>query len=99
METYGWTGIALANIDTQPANMTLTAIDDSRGKVTEDRVQVGPGVKTAGMVEKVFRSDPNRARYSYLACDRGILSFSVSGSDDGQMPDGLPLLCEHIRQR
>jgi len=99
MERDGWTGIAFVNIDTQPASVTLTAIDENGNRIGEEHLEVNPGVKTVGMVDQVFHVDLTSARYFYFACDRKILSFSVSGSADGQMLDGLPSLGEYIRQR
>ncbi len=97
MERDGWTGLAFLNISEGEANVTLSALDENGNKVTEERLQVGPGVKTVDMVDRVFHGDLLKARYFTFTSDRKILAFSVSGSSDGQMLDGLPSLGWYTR--
>ena len=56
-----------------------------------------PGVKVIGMVWEVFKADIADARYFYFFSDKKVVAFSVSGSSDNQMLDGLPSLAEYIQ--
>jgi hypothetical protein len=97
MERDGWTGLAFVNISEGEASVTLAAFNENGNKVAEEHLKVGSGVKTVGMVDQVFHSDVTEARYFSFSSDRLILAFSVSGSADGLMLDGLPSLGWYIR--
>jgi pimeloyl-ACP methyl ester carboxylesterase len=97
MEQDGWTGLAFVNISEGDASVTLAALDENGNKIAEERLQVGSGVKTVGMVGQIFHGDLSRARYFSFSSDKLVLAFSVSGSADGQMLDGLPSLAWYIR--
>jgi hypothetical protein len=98
MEKDGWTGLAFLNVDSSAANVTLTAIDENGQKVAEEVMPaLEPGVKVIGMVWQVFKADISSARYFYFSSDKKVVAFSVSGSSDNQMLDGLPSLAEYIR--
>jgi hypothetical protein len=97
MERDGWTGLAFVNISAGEASVTLAAFNENGNKVAEEHLKVGSGVKSVGMVDQVFHSDVTEARYFSFSSDRLILAFSVSGSADGLMLDGLPSLGWYIR--
>jgi hypothetical protein len=97
MERDGWTGLAFVNISDGEAGVTLVASDENGNKVAEEHLKVGSGVKTIGMVDQVFHGDLTKARFFSFSSDRLILGFTVSGSTDGLMLDGLPSLGWYIR--
>lgn len=98
MEDDGWTGLAFLNVDDAAAHVTLTAIAENGQKVAEEVMpSLEPGVKVVGMVWEVFKTDISAARYFYFSSDKKVVAFSVSGSSDNQMLDGLPSLAEYIR--
>ena len=97
METDGWTGLALINIESTPAAVTLTATDENGGKVNEQNLTVGPGAKVLGLVSELFHGDLSKARFFSFSSDKKLLGFSVSGSADGQKLDGLPSLPEYVK--
>ena len=97
MERDGWTGLAFVNISDQEVIVKLTAFDENGTKVAEESMQIDPGVKTIGVLEQIFPGDISSARYFCFSSDQKILAFSVSGSSDGLMLDGLPSLDWYIR--
>lgn len=60
-------------------------------------MQIDQRDKTIGVLEQIFPGDISSARYFYFSADQKILAFSVSGSSDGLMLDGLPSLDWYIR--
>jgi hypothetical protein len=97
MDNDGWTGLAFLNVDSETANMRFTAIGESGQKVGEEAISLAPGVKTVAIVWQFFHTDISNARYFYFSSDKKIVAFSVSGSSDGQMLDGIPVLSEYLR--
>ena len=97
MERNGWTGLAFVNIDAATAGVTLTAKDENGVKVAEEKLTVNAGVKTLGLIEQLFHTDIRNACYFSFSSDKKILAFSVSGSGDGLMLDGLAAEAEYIR--
>jgi hypothetical protein len=96
MEKDGWTGIAFVNVGTVTATVTLTAYDDNGNQVASTTLPVAPGKKFVGMVDQLFKSDLSNATYCRYSSDRNLLGFTVSGSSDGQMLDGLHALSDYI---
>ncbi len=96
MEKDGWTGIAFVNVDTVGAVVTLTAWDDNGNQIAETHLSLSPGKKFVGMVDELFKSDLSRATHCRYSSDRKLLGFSVSGSADGQMLDGLHGLDDYV---
>ncbi len=98
MESDGYIGLAFLNVDASAANVTLTAYDENGQKVAEETMpSLEPGVKVVGLVWQIFKTDIANARYFYFTSDKRIVAFTVSGSSDGQMLDGLPSLSEYIK--
>jgi hypothetical protein len=97
MEQEGWTGLAFVNIEATAATVSLTAMDENGVTVGEERLTVNPGEKILGLVEELFHFDLKNARYFCFSSDKKVLGFSVSGSGDGAMLDGLPSLAEYIK--
>ena len=96
MEKDGWTGIAFVNTETGDATVDLTASDESGAPVAARTLLLRPGEKFVGMVDQLFSSDLTNAQYFRFKSDRNVLGFTVSGSADGQMLDGLHCLDKYI---
>jgi len=98
MEKDGWTGIAFVNIESAAAAVKLTAMDASGSQVASATLTLTPGKKYVGMVNQLFTGDLSAARYVKYTSDRLLLGFTVSGSSDGQMLDGLHCLPQYTYQ-
>jgi hypothetical protein len=98
MEQDGWTGIAFVNVETTSATVTLTATDANGNEVSSATLTLTPGKKYVGMVNQLFSGNLSAARYFKYVSDKRILGFTVSGSSDGQMLDGLPCLGQYVYQ-
>ena len=96
MEKDGWTGIAFVNVDTVTSTAALTAWDDNGNQVAATTLPLTPGQKFVGMVDQLFKSDLTNATYFRYSSDKKVLGFTVSGSADGQMLDGLHALGDYI---
>ncbi len=96
IEKDGWTGIAFVNVDTVAASVTLTAWDDNGNQVASTTLSLAPGQKSVGMVDQLFKTDVRNATYCRYSSEKNLLGFTVSGSSDGQMLDGLHALGEYI---
>ncbi len=96
IEEYGWSGIAFVNVDTLTASVTLTAYDDNGNQVAATTLTLTPGQKSLGLADQLFQSDIRNATYVKYSSDRKLLGFTVSGSADGQMLDGLHALGDYI---
>jgi hypothetical protein len=98
MEQDGYTGLAFLNVDSSAAYVTLQAFADNGQKVGEEVMPaLEPGVKVVGLVHQIFKTDIRDARYFCFTSDRKVVGFSVSGSEDGLMLDGMPSLGEYIK--
>jgi pimeloyl-ACP methyl ester carboxylesterase len=97
IEDDGYTGIAFVNVDIGDATVELIALDANGGQVATATVKLRPGQKYASLVNQLFPVDLTNARYFKFESDKNLLSFTVSGSDDGQMLDGLHCLGDYIR--
>jgi hypothetical protein len=98
MELDGWTGIAFVNVEATSATVTLTATDANGNGVSSTTLTLTPGKKYVGMVNQLFSGNLSAARYFKYVSDKRILGFTVSGSSDGQMLDGLPCLGQYVYQ-
>lgn len=96
MEKDGWTGIAFVNTETSDATVTLTACDENGSQVATKTLPLSPGRKSVGMVDQLFSADLKNAKYFKFKSDRNVLGFTVSGSADGLMLDGLHCLVNYI---
>jgi hypothetical protein len=100
VEKDGWTGIAFVNVGSDTANISLLAYDDTGTPAGKGTVQLAPGHKYLGMVDKLFAgSDLTKLSYFRFSSDQKLAGFTVSGSSDGLMLDGLQSLGNYIRQR
>jgi hypothetical protein len=72
-------------------------MDENGNKVDEQKLTVSSGAKILGLVSQLFHADLGRARYFCFSSDKKLLGFSVSGTADGQMLDGLPSLPEYVK--
>ena len=96
MENDGWTGIAFVNVGAAPVSVALTAWSDNGNQVAATTLSLAPGQKYVGMVGQLFNSDLTNATYVRYSTDKKLLGFTVSGSGDGQMLDGLHALGDYI---
>jgi hypothetical protein len=96
-EQDGWTGIAFVNTSSEQASVRLTACDDNGVNVAEGNLSLPSGEKISAVMEQIFHSDISNARYFYFSSDKKLVAFTVCGSSDGQMLDGLPALGWYIR--
>jgi hypothetical protein len=85
------------NIGNSQAQVKLTAHDENGLAVEEQTLPVQPGVKVVGLMDQLFHGDISRARCFSFSSDQMVVAFSVNGSGDGQMLDGLPALDRYLR--
>ena len=97
MEQDGYTGLAFVNTGDREATVILVAYDENGGKVEEQNLPVPAGGKVVGLTDQVFHSDISNARFFSFTSDQKVVAFTVSGSGDGQMLDGLPALERYTR--
>ncbi len=97
METDGWTGIACVNTEASAATVVLKAFDENGNKVAEKSHSVSPGEQMIGIIFQLFDTDISSARYFSFTSDKEIIGFSISGSEDGLMLDGLMNLPRYVR--
>ena len=97
MERDGWTGLAFINIGNEPANVKVCAYGEDGAKIVEESLMVEPGKKIIGLMDQVFPGDISNARFFSFTADQKVIAFSVSGSSDGEMLDGLPTLGSYLR--
>ncbi len=97
MEQYGWTGIAFVNVDTADATITLSAVDENGNLVASEVTQLAAGKKSVMLVEQLFHANITQAKYFKYDSDRQLLGFTISGSGDGLMLDGLPAMPQFSR--
>ncbi len=89
-DNQGWTGIAYVNPGSRPIHVTMKAIND-KGDIIDNRtISVAAGAKVIGTAEELFDVDISKATYIRYYADGDIIGFSLNGSDDGKMLDGLP---------
>jgi hypothetical protein len=96
VETDGWTGIAFVNADSATAGVRLTAMDDGGTPVATASFTLTPGQKYVALVSELFRFDAARASYISYVSDKKLVGFTVSGSGNGQMLDGLHSLGQYV---
>jgi hypothetical protein len=96
MEQDGWTGIAFVNVETSAATVKLAAMDANGNQVSSATLTLAPGKKTVGMTGELFKGDLSAAKYFRYTSDKLLLGFTVSGSSDSQMLDGLHCLPNYI---
>jgi len=96
MEQDGYTGIAFVNVETSAATVNLAAIDANGNQISSTSLPLAPGKKIVGMVTELFSGDLSAAKYFKYTSDKLLIGFTVSGSSDGQMLDGLHCLPNYI---
>jgi hypothetical protein len=96
VENEGWTGIAFVNVDTAKANVTLTGSDDAGNQVAEVSIGLAPGIKSIALIGELFKLDAARITYVRWVSDKKIVGFTVSGSADATMLDGLHSLGQYV---
>jgi hypothetical protein len=91
-----YTGIAFVNVEAGNATVGLSAIDANGNQVAARMVMLNPGQKSVGLVNQLFEADVTNARYIKFTSDRNVLGFTVSGSADGLMLEGLHSLDQYL---
>ena len=100
VEKDGWTGIAFVNVEETTAQVSLAAFDDNGTQLAVRNMTLQPGRKYVSMVFELFPSvDVKTLRFFRFTSDKKLVGFTVSGSADGFMLDGLHSLNGYIRQR
>ena len=90
----GWTGIALVNTEDEAAEVKLEARDDQGATIASLQLTVGPGEKVVNLAHELFGPDLASVTYFYFESDRRLAGFSINGSADGAMMDGMPTLVQ-----
>jgi hypothetical protein len=90
MERDGWTGIAMVNLEIDPAVVTMTAYDDAGDIVATQIFSLGAHMKISMYAEQYFVQDISRATYFTYVSDRSLAGFQLNGSTDGRMLYALP---------
>jgi pimeloyl-ACP methyl ester carboxylesterase len=89
-DNQGWTGIAYVNPENRPIHVTMKAMNDRGDIIASKSMSVAAGAKVIGTAEGLFDVDISNATYISYYADGNIIGFSLNGSDDGKMLDGLP---------
>lgn len=92
VEEHGWTGIAFVNIESTPATVTLSAVDDTGVTIATNTFDVAGNSKQIASVENFFTTNITGATYIKFTSDHDVVSFQLNGSLNGLMLDGLPSL-------
>ena len=95
IEKDGWTGVAFVNVETTHANVSLAAMDAEGNQLSSATLTLPPGKKYVSMVQELFAGDLSKATFFKYTSDKRLLGFTVSGSADGQMLDGLHCLGQY----
>ncbi|MEJ2078374.1 MAG: Ig-like domain-containing protein [Acidobacteriota bacterium] len=90
----GWTGIALVNTEEEAAQVTLEARDDQGQTVETLNFTLQPGEKKVKLAHELFSSDLSIVTHFYFESDRRLAGFSINGSANGWMMDGMPTLVD-----
>jgi pimeloyl-ACP methyl ester carboxylesterase len=90
------TGLAFVNVESEPATVRLTALDDAGNVVASAVLRVEPGAKVVDMAEALFGTDLSRAGFIRYASDKTIVGFQVDASPCRQMLDGLPGISHYM---
>ncbi len=93
-ERAGWTGIALVNLENDPATVSLNAYDDAGSVVTSNTFSLGAHAKMSKYAQEFFVQDIARATYFSYSSDKYLAGFQLNGSTDGTMLDALPARLE-----
>ena len=93
IEKSAWTGIAFANTEEYPAEVSLTAYNDSGVVRALGTVTLTAHQKLVNVAEDMF-ADANISDATYIAysSDREIVGFQINGSFNNLMLDALPSL-------
>lgn len=90
----GWTGIALVNTEGEAAEVTLEARDDHGQAVETLHFTLQSGEKRVKLAHELFNSNLSGVTHFYFESDRRLAGFSINGSADRAMMDGMPTLVD-----
>ena len=92
IETTGWTGLVIINVENVPAQVVLTAYNDRGAVIGVENITVDGHEKVQGTVQRLVSFDLNDATYMQFSSDREVIVMEITGSTDGMMLDALPSL-------
>ena len=90
IEKSGWTGIALVNIQSSSASVTLNAMKDDGTQVATTSLSLDPHEKSVGSAQELFTTDISEATYISFSSTNPIVGFQLNGSTDNMLLDALP---------
>jgi len=90
----GWTGIALVNTEEAAALVTLEARGDDGEPVETLQFTLQPGERLVKLAHEIFTQDLSEVTHFYFESDRRLAGFSINGSADRAMMDGMPILAD-----
>jgi hypothetical protein len=90
IETSGWTGIALVNIENSNTAVTLTAYGDDGTVIDTAIVVLTAHEKLVKTAPALFSKDISTATYIAYSAVNEIVGFQLNGSTDSMMLDALP---------
>ena len=90
IEKDGWTGIAMVNLEYDPAIVIMTAYDDGGNIIASQDHSLGAHTRTAKYAQEFFLQDISRATYITYASNRNLAGFLLNGSAEGKMLNALP---------
>lgn len=82
-------GIAVVNLEEEPASVTFTACNDDGGIVAEKTVALGGYSRLVNYPSAVLGADLTGATFIRYESDRSLAGFQLNASRDGRMLDGL----------
>lgn len=92
LDTEGWTGILLVNLDNAAGEIVLTALDNNGRTVATENLTLAGHAKTVANPRNLFSVDISRATYLRYSSSVAIAGFQLNGSADDTMLDALPVL-------
>ncbi|OIP93396.1 MAG: hypothetical protein AUK24_00030 [Syntrophaceae bacterium CG2_30_49_12] len=90
IEKSGWTGIAFVNIENAPADVTMTAYNDTGSVIATQTLNISSYEKVVGMAPYLFSQDISAATYIGYSSDKNLVGFQINASSDNMMLDALP---------
>lgn len=100
LEQDGWTGLAFVNMTDEEAAVRMVAYDENGTQIADTNLPVPAGHKVIKIMDYNgfgVGVDISNASYFYFSSDKKVAAFTINGSGDGQMLDGLTSLDWYIR--
>jgi hypothetical protein len=96
-ESDGWTGIAFVNTEQQDAEVILEAVNDQGSVIESINLNLPAGAKVVRMGGELFSCPLSSIGFYRYSSNRKLLGFSVNGSSDGLLMDGMAAGIEYLR--